>query len=1219
MKKVISLAICLTLVASFLPQTIFFAGAASSGTCGENLKWSHLSGILTISGTGDMSDFSGFRDPPWKDYRYNTGKVVIENGVTSIGNEAFSGFSNLKELTIGNSVASIGNSAFYGCESLTSATIPDSVTSIGAEAFSGCTSLWDVTIGNGVSFIGNDAFYNGGNLNYVYITDIAAWCGIEFENPDANPLGEKIALCLNNVWARDITIPDGVTSIGKYAFKNYEYLEKITIPPSVTYIGSDAFYGCDGLYNVSITDIAAWCAIEFENSSANPLCNGTTFYLNGSNVADLIIPSSVTSIGEYAFYNCDYLTSIIIPSSVTSIGEAAFRDCLRLKSVIIPQSVTSIASLTFAYCRELNSITIPLSVTSIGSGAFNTCPVLKSVNYSGSPEQFGEISIGSSNDQLNNATKYYNYIFTTEMTLDKTATTLFVADTFTLTPTLLPEDATLKEVKWRSSDTSIAKVSSVGVVTGVAPGVATITAISKDGESSSSCEVSVLKKETAGDNLIWGLSADGILKIGGSGSVKNYWEEYIPYIKEIVVESGISNIYYEAFYDYVNIEKVTLPETLTKIYGSAFEGCSNLTTLNLPSSLAEIEDYAFSGCEKISDVYYADSSQKWGTVIIGEDNGNLLSADCHFGIFLAEGMTLDKSDLEVFVGNTETLTPVFAPANTTNKSVTWSSSDSKIAKVSSAGIVTGVAPGIATVTATSKAGGFVAICTVSVPHGTGAYGSLSWKLDANGHLTISGVGEMASGTMPWSAFTENIRTAAVENGVFSIAPSAFANCANLASVSISDSVVSIGDGAFSGCSSLVSVKIPKNVTEIAATTFENCSSLEEVSLFSSVTAVRSAAFSGCDNLTDVYFDGTEAQWNSISIRSGNNAFKNATVHCEQIPFAPAFSDSMSANLTLEANVFLNIYFMLENLDGVDPVALEDRVGLLVWDADSLPSELTYENCSRIIRGAEYSTSLGYYKAQTDGIPAKELGDAIAFRPYFINDDGSYTYGRIISNYCPSIYCYRQLQDGSTADDELMITILNYGAAAQEFFNYRTDSLMNKDLTDAQKALNWDESLVRSNWSVPASKAGTLVMSSNITMRAANLTLLGAIDYNYYITIKSSVDVASAKILCWTEADYNATTVLTKENASLVANMEYNSTNKRYEYKYAGLPAKEMFSPIYTCAVIADTHGNEFYGGVVAYCPERFAYISTNSNVSEVEKNLAKRIAIYGNAAKKFFQ
>ena len=286
------------------------------------------------------------------------------------------------------SVTSIGNSAFYECYRLTSITIPNSVTSIGNRAFYGCSRLTSIEIPNSVTSIEDWAFQYCTGLKEVYINNLAAWCGIDFGNRDANPLYFAKILYLNGEQVTELVIPDGVKEIKNFAFEGCSGLTSVTIPNSVTSIGSYAFYYCSGPTSItipnSVTSIGEWafgyCTgptnVEIPNSVTS--IEGWAFY-GCEGLTSIEIPNSVTSIGNYAFYGCSGLTSITIPNSVKSIGDYAFRYCNGLTSVVIPNSVTSIGWNAFMGCTGLTSITIGTGVKNIGKEAFVKCENLANV------------------------------------------------------------------------------------------------------------------------------------------------------------------------------------------------------------------------------------------------------------------------------------------------------------------------------------------------------------------------------------------------------------------------------------------------------------------------------------------------------------------------------------------------------------------------------------------------------------------------------------------------------------------------------------------------------------------------------------------------------------------------------------------------------------------------------------------------------------------------
>ena len=237
------------------------------------------------------------------------------------------------------------------------------VTSIAGYVFS--QDLLSITIPPTITKIGESAFSSSYRLNSVYITDLAAWCNIEFENAYANPLASAKKFYINNKQTKSIEIPNSVKTIKKYAFSSFEELTSVTIPIGVTEIERHAFEYCYNLYKVTLPEGVL-------NIGDNAFCGCNT-------LSNIVLPEGIKTIGDNVFASCSSLKSITIPEGVTSIGDYAFEYCRSLQNVIIPEGVTSIESKTFYNCSTLKSIVLPKSLKSIAYNAFASCPDLADV------------------------------------------------------------------------------------------------------------------------------------------------------------------------------------------------------------------------------------------------------------------------------------------------------------------------------------------------------------------------------------------------------------------------------------------------------------------------------------------------------------------------------------------------------------------------------------------------------------------------------------------------------------------------------------------------------------------------------------------------------------------------------------------------------------------------------------------------------------------------
>lgn len=395
MKKIGSLLLCLALVlglAAYMPETAKAAEALTTGKCGAKVTYSFDSGTgtLTIRGTGDMTDYAEGASPFCG--RKEILSVVIEDGVTSAGKDAFTDCFSMKSAEFGKDVRTISEAAFYGCIGLESMTMqPDSVTYIGDWAFAHCKAMKEIRLPDSVAYVGYQSFDDTGYYldrsnweNKVLYIGKCLYSGVYNEkytdekamNGYAYASGNTISWRMSGVLTEEhYTIKDGTTVIADSGFKG-TYIKSVTIPDSVVTIGPSAFYGL-GIKQITVPDgvttiyssTFAKSGIESVKLPKGITAIGQDAFSGCSSLMKFTIPGKVTVIEDGTFAGTG-LKSVTIPKGVRSIGNGAFFNCASLKKVTIKNGVRVIGEDAFCYCRKLKSVTIPKSVTIINRCAF---------------------------------------------------------------------------------------------------------------------------------------------------------------------------------------------------------------------------------------------------------------------------------------------------------------------------------------------------------------------------------------------------------------------------------------------------------------------------------------------------------------------------------------------------------------------------------------------------------------------------------------------------------------------------------------------------------------------------------------------------------------------------------------------------------------------------------------------------------------------------------
>ena len=752
--------------------------------------------------------------------------IVIPNSVTSIGNSAFSGCSGLTSIVIPNSITSIGSSVFRSCSGLTSVVIPNSVTSIEGSAFYGCTGLTSILIPNSVTSIGGSAFYGCTGLTSIEIPNSVTSIGsqafsgcsgltsIEFNAENCTTMGDSYYPVFGGCTAlATVRIGENVKTIPDYAFRNCSGLTSIEIPNSVTSIGSSAFYNCSGLTSIVVAEGNA-------NYDSRENCNAIIEKETNTLVVgckNTIIPNSVTSIGERAFYECSGLTSIEIPNSVTGIGKNAFygcsgltsvefnaencttmgnssspvfNGCTALATVRFGENVKTIPAYAFRDCSGLTSVTIGNSVTSIGSRAFYSCSGLTSVVIGNSVTSIGNWAFeGCSN---------------------------------------------LKTVINLSSLTITKGESSNGYVGYYAENVIKV--------------INAPNATIEGDFVFSVI--DGV----------NTLVLYLGNDTEIVLPDNYSKGNYaigEAFRDNTSITSIEIPNSVTSIGDEAFWNCDGLTSIEIPNSVTSIGDYAFNGCTSLNDLRIEDGE---GILSLGyhtyNSSGKGMFYDCPLEtLYLGRNLSY-KTGYEYGYSpfyNKKSLTSVTIPNSVT------SIGDRVFYGCS--GLTSIEIPNSVTSIAASAFRGCSGLTSVEIPNSVTSIGSNAF--DGCSGLTSVEIPNSVTSIGSYTFYNcSGLTSVVIGNSVTSIGDYAFYNCSGLTNIEIPNSVTSIGERTFSYCSGLTSIEIPNSVTSIGSSAFSYCSGLTSVEIPNSVTSIGDGLFSCCSGLTSIVVAEGNAKYDS---------------------------------------------------------------------------------------------------------------------------------------------------------------------------------------------------------------------------------------------------------------------------------------------------------------------------------------------------------------------
>ena len=822
------------------------AGVVASGTCGENLSWVlDEDGVLTISGEGEMEDYSYSNVAPWSRQKKSILSLVIEEGVTTIGSYAFKDLENLYSVSIPHSVTCMKDRAFSFCKSLRMIYIPDTLTTITMTdsddaPFYGCGEELSV-------FCEADSKPDGWNNSWKSISSYGGryWLNAYFEIQKS----EYTTLCDIDRTSEIINVPEGITVIPAYYFSKLGNVKRINLPETLREIGLCAFSKCTGLDTLYIPKSVMTIAGDEEQYSPFFGCKkdmivycgsssvqaGWDHYWNYYNYSDRLnviygfspsdmsywdsvdrseeiieIPYGVECIPENAFANRVGLREIQIPGSVKTIRRNAFKNCSNLQKVTLEEGITELEYSVFSGCTKLEEIVLPNSIEEIGGNSFGGCTSLKSVTL---PEDLSAL----------NGNMFSGCTALTEIDLKNIGN---------LGTGAFSGCTGMKDIYIPATVTSINGKpfvdcnSKMRIYCGVDAkpdgweyGWNCLNDYSYNGTLKAYFHVSkeaydfwshIPQNET---NLVIPNTVDGIPAWIGA-DIPNVVSLYIPssvkYIgeyafsnhkslKNVVIEPGVQTIGNNVFMG-CDITSIDLPDTLVSMGESVFWFCGKLKEAKIPGSLTKVPDKTFEECTSLRNVTLGEGIEELGSEVF-QDCSNISKLIIPGTVKkIGYGLVDRYGSTRLEYGGTM---------------LQWAGMQTFLSAYCSDGYLID--------------SGTCGDLNVSIGE------KVNWYITKSGKgysLTIFGDGAIGDRSdadkVPWAEYRDDIVEATVMEGVTKIGECAFWGCTKLSKITLPESLEWINQYAFSWCHSLKTIAIPKNVDTIGYQAFWDCYNLTSI-------------------------------------------------------------------------------------------------------------------------------------------------------------------------------------------------------------------------------------------------------------------------------------------------------------------------------------------------------------------------------------------------------